>query len=883
MSTRYVVTLAAAALLCTTLSAAPIQTSTPLSHSLPHARLAPMNLGLGMSMTGASYNRSGSTVQLHADRIDDTIGAGGPTFTSKLELWACIGPPVAGQTIYFYPLAESPLGTIAPGQMLQNVNSGSVTYTAPPDGVYYIAMALSVFNSADSTWYYMDLYTFSGITRTGVYFSALTMPQGMFEVTSSTANDSFILVNNGDQTESVILQQTGTFFTASPLSFSLAPGLTQTISITAATKPSGVYEGSLVPVVSGTALALTIPVKLFVASQPSGSVIGAPQTNRIDVSAPRGNSTVNGSATFVNSGTSTLNGYLMSDVPCIIPQSGQITIPAGGSQVVTFTIDRTQRSDAGMTGSVSGSLFLIYVSGAGVNRNAAGTIPPGTSLAGVIVSDTAQPPVTSLTVPALTTGEVALLIPGVGHVTGGGGREYVSDISVVNSLTSLPVGDMKMFYITGGTSLSASPVLAPNQSLSLADVVTSTFGQQSQGTLQIRSSSSTFLSVSANVFNKSDPKGTFGTALPIFRTDRAAAPGETIVLTGLRKDLTAHTNIYLQEMSGGTATAHIDFYDANGSLVLPGYDSQQIGPFALGAAGSIVPPNAVSARVRNTSGAKLAAYATPGDEQSGDTWAVVDWNRQYGAVGNEGFLIPVVGAAAGANNTYFQTDAAITEAVGGSASVTLTYVSSGISIPKTINNLGPYKTAVYTDIINTLFQAGSGIGAVIVRPTSGKIEVTSRTYTTDQSKPASGSYGTGVPTVPLTYALRSGQSRVFGGLEDSTKTTANAKRPATFRTNFSLVETTGQSATVRVTVFFPDGHQLAAGGSSGSMTVDLTGFQFVQYPGLLASVLGASRETSLGDVRNVQVKFEVISGSGSVLPFVTEADNGTSDSLLRTE
>ncbi len=40
---------------------------------------------------------------------------------------------------------------------------------------------------------------------------------------------------------------------------------------------------------------------------------------------------------------------------------------------------------------------------------------------------------------------------------------------------------------------------------------------------------------------------------------------------------------------------------------------------------------------------------------------------------------------------------------------------------------------------------------------------------------------------------------------------------------------------------------------------------------------------SLGELHNVTVEFEIIGGTGKVLPFVSSVDNGSSDSTFRTE
>ena len=47
-------------------------------------------------------------------------------------------------------------------------------------------------------------------------------------------------------------------------------------------------------------------------------------------------------------------------------------------------------------------------------------------------------------------------------------------------------------------------------------------------------------------------------------------------------------------------------------------------------------------------------------------------------------------------------------------------------------------------------------------------------------------------------------------------------------------------------------------------------------------LLGPAAE-SLGDISVAAIEFEVIGGTGRVLPYVSSVDNGTGDSVLRVE
>ena len=123
----------------------------------------------------------------------------------------------------------------------------------------------------------------------------------------------------------------------------------------------------------------------------------------------------------------------------------------------------------------------------------------------------------------------------------------------------------------------------------------------------------------------------------------------------------------------------------------------------------------------------------------------------------------------------------------------------------------------------------------------------------------------------------------FGSLDDSARGTVLGAQPGTFRTNFGLLEVTGNSVRVRVTLRFsyPAGTKLPLAGSA-SKDYTLNPNQFLLLSGIAAEILGASRDT-LGDLHGLEADFQVLDGNGAVALFTSSVDNGTGDSILRTE
>jgi hypothetical protein len=729
--------------------------------------------------------------------------------------------------------------------------------------------------------------TVNVITTPSVVVSSL--PSAMIQAQGTGgATTSYTLSNAGGASTSVFLDQDKNFFTQTPIQFALAPGQSQVVTVTGvAQQGAGVIEGVATPFGNGVAQGLQIPIKLLSTALPTQPVSALPANNRVDVADVAGASPT-GSVSFTNNGNGTLTGVLVSDVPWIIPQSDVVSIPPHTTSSFTFRIDRTKRPDSdSLLGSLAGNISLVFLSGA-----AAKTAPrpndttPPPSVTTVVVVDTVKLTVSNGAPPALAAGEVALFIPGVGHVNSTVGV-FISDVAFLNPTSNRRVDDLRLFFtpVSSGTAsakTAAVPSLASSVSVAIADVVKNVFGNEGQvGSLQIRSRDADKLGLNTNIFNSSSPSGTYGTAIPTFRSDRSVEPGGRLVLSGLRQDANSHTNLFYQETSGGTTSILTEFFDANGLSL--GTRSDTVGPFVLAQVNNVVPNGAVAAIMTSadSSPGRFLAFATPVDNLSGDNWSVVDWSRQFGYSQSDPIVIPVAGVLRGANNTFFRTDVAIMNTGTATASGTLRFVSSAGTTSDRQVTLGAHQSDNIADVIGTLFALSSTSGYLLFTPAAGAFAVTSRTYATVGSNPAT--YGTAVPAMATSAALKLGSLRAIAALEDSAVATVVAARPATFRTNFGMVETSGKSVTVRVTIrfTFPAGSKVQ-GAATASKDYTLAPSQFIQINGLTADVLGSARAT-FGDLHGVEADFQVVSGDGAVTIFTSSTDNGTGDSILRTE
>lgn len=712
----------------------------------------------------------------------------------------------------------------------------------------------------------------------------LIYPHEIRQRPGATSTTAYYLQNLGDLPSNITLTQKEDFFTQQPSSFTLNGGETKEIIVTARALAAGAYNGTALIAGDGVAAGLGVRIDILVTDPPAADVAAKPSVNRIDVAAPRTDA-ASGTVQFTNTGAATLQGLVTSNVAWIIPPSGLVVIPAGESRTVTFTVDVSKRPDASSPeGAVTGTLSLVYESGAAGKRGSPLDGPGVSVTTPVTVVYTITPPTQTTSVPGLGAGEVAIFVSGVGFVQGSNNRTFISDISIVNAFGVDSPKDIAMYYTpidpAQGSKMSTVSALAPTQSINYGNIVSSVFGNANQGTLQIRTRSADQLFVNANIFNVSDSRGTYGTALPIFRSDHSLAPGDSVFLTGLRRDeaRTTYTNMFVQETSGNAASYQVEFFDAAGN---PAGEKRTgaVSAFRLASLNDAAPAGAIAARVTNSGqNGRIVAFATPVDSVSGDFWAIADWNHELGAPLNEPVIIPVAGSVQG-NGAFFRTDVALTNRSDSSASATLIYYDRSGPIREREIKVGPRESMVLNDIIGSSFpDLGSALGYIEFKPRVGAFSLSSRTFATVPG--LAGTYGTSVPSLPRASALRLGQSKIIAGLDVASLQTINAKKPGTFRTNLGVVEIAGASATVEVTATYSDIKQVVSGVRLTTFTYELLPHQSI-IDGLVQRIQQSNPNVS--DLRNVQVKFRIVKGDGAVVVYASSTDNGTADQVLRTE
>jgi hypothetical protein len=562
-----------------------------------------------------------------------------------------------------------------------------------------------------------------------------------------------------------------------------------------------------------------------------------------------------------------LTGILVSDQPWIVPEESRVFISPGLVGSVTFHVVRSRRPQ-GAEGALVANLSLIYVDGgggAGASRITGAT--PGVSVALVTVVDVSRPSTSSSTIPPGTT--ISWFVPGVSNFVRGE-TSFFSDVALLNNSLGRPASDVRLYFTPAASQLTTVATLSPipaTNSVTLANILSTVYqSPAASGSLQIRSTDWQNIVVQAKLLGLSE-RGSVAGEVPVFRSDRSIASTGRLYLAGLRPG----SAIYVQETSGIAANVSIEFLDADGRRIGEARTAAAPAWGVVEVTG--IPAGAVTALVTNNGIGSVAAYARVFDDGSGDHWSVVDWSRVHAYELGEVLRVPFLNRAAPPPGGGGRRRAVAHGASAGSTELTLfNPTEDTIAADVEVFDAGgavARREQLLVGPSRTVTRSVAGAHARITPLNRGKLVVSARDS------------GTSVPVIPAASGLRLGRSQIFSNLEDSTAATVAAATPGTYRTTLGMVETGGATAVVRARIYLDEGRGLANSVIYRDFTVR-AGEQLV-LENLVRAIVGESRETRLGELHNLQLRLEVISGAGAVVPFVILTDNGTGDSLLRLD
>jgi hypothetical protein len=209
---------------------------------------------------------------------------------------------------------------------------------------------------------------------------------------------------------------------------------------------------------------------------------------------------------------------------------------------------------------------------------------------------------------------------------------------------------------------------------------------------------------------------------------------------------------------------------------------------------------------------------------------------------------------------------------------TLTYTAASGAQSSRHIEIAPRQTVVIDDVATYVGRNISEDASIVYTPDKGAVSITARIASSGDA--ANGTTGTAVPVTARAYGLRNGSSYQFGGLEAAEPSAIAAKTAGATRTGLALVETSGESVTVRATLSFSGSQDLAAAFYSRDISLPAGGSIF--YPDVTTAILGNGRAAKFGAMHALHLRIQVIDGNGSVIPIVEAVDSGSGDSYLLT-
>jgi hypothetical protein len=228
-----------------------------------------------------------------------------------------------------------------------------------------------------------------------------------------------------------------------------------------------------------------------------------------------------------------------------------------------------------------------------------------------------------------------------------------------------------------------------------------------------------------------------------------------------------------------------------------------------------------------------------------------------GPPGGSSFIVPsIVSASNAAFHVTYRSDAWICND-GTLTTADLYYTPDGVDgisgagVLKVRVTLPGHTTSFFHDLVGSVFQQ-AGSGQLEVRTANPNVLAVRCTTEAETDGDPTRRFGTEI------QAVRFGAGVTLGGGES---VVAGVSDDATNRTNLILAETTGNPATVSVTVYDP------SGASVGSVSTNVPAYGKTQINRLVSAVSpGATLSGGWASVK-------VVSGSGAVVPVATVIDN----------
>jgi len=402
------------------------------------------------------------------------------------------------------------------------------------------------------------------------------------------------------------------------------------------------------------------------------------------------------------------------------------------------------------------------------------------SLLGLIILGTASfaPVPGAAPRPAALTEEETWTIPGAGRTPGQNNTFFVSDLALTN-LGSSTANVTINFVGPGG--LPAKPVsLAAGATSAYRDVLDTLWSATGLvGAISVESDQP--LVIRARTYNTA-ATGTFGVALPVFRSGDLLGEGRTADSIWVEQSPSAssgfrtNVGVVFPDADGGEAV--VTFFDAAGTVAGSLTYSAASAGFQQQSTGSALPAGLPVGRAQiSVTRGRAAGYTVGVDNVTGDTSI---YSFEELPAGVQDVVVSGVARLTGRNNTFFRTDARFYNPAPEDAVVTALFHSIGASnpAPQSATITVPAGRVIESvDILDSILHLPVGSGGAVRFTSAQPVAILSRTSNVDPAGVQPGTFGAQQKPVLLASYLSSA---------DAGAVVTAIRQDASFRTNIGF-------------------------------------------------------------------------------------------------
>jgi len=462
--------------------------------------------------------------------------------------------------------------------------------------------------------------------------------------------------------------------------------------------------------------------------------------------------------------------------------------------------------------------------------------------------------------------DVTMIFPVVAHVDGALETEWRSDVRLFNSAQNRDAELTLHLLPPSGTNAFAprqTSLIVPHSSvIALDDVVKSRLDlDPAQGSLLVRDVAGEVVHGTSRTYTTSEA-GSFGQFVaPVVNGANSAGAGDPAVIVLPTAGLNHRVNIGVTEVAGKSATVAITVIDSESGVALgpsifteiePTSNTQLNGLFPDPTESASADPYIAITAVRGEG--RVTAYGSVIDNRSGDAVFIVGATP----VVTSDLVIPVVARNQGQSGTQWRSDLRVLN--GGSFSIHLDAelrLQGAFGMPPIIESfeLRPGQAITFDDVILSLFGLETAVGSLRLVPREGPavLFATSRTANHGGTQ---GTYGQYVPALIDDAGLH--DRGVLLHVEDGSNK----------RTNLGLIETSGKSVVLEISLL---DH---AGQSLGVATSQTLGPWESNQINDIFTVFGASPHS------NARLEVTRLTGAGTFSAYASVVDADSGDAVF---